>query len=115
MTSASNPAHPEIDCGVVKLKIEAGEDFLLLDCREEDEYQLVHLPQSRLIPMSEIQERIIELEPHREKEIVVYCHHGMRSLQVTLWLLQQVFADVKSLAGGIDQWSQKIDPSLRRY
>ena len=115
MTSASNPAHPEIDCSVVQLKIEAGEDFLLLDCREEDEYQLVHLPQSQLIPMSEIQERVIELEPHREREIVVYCHHGMRSLQVTLWLLQQGFADVKSLSGGIDQWSQQIDPSLRRY
>lgn len=94
---------------------ETGEPFLLLDCRERDEHQLVNIDEARLLPMSEIQDRVDEIEEHREREIVVHCHHGGRSLQVAMWLSQQGFADVKSMAGGINQWAIEIDTSLSRY
>ena len=105
----------EIDCKSVKAKLDANTDFLLLDCREADEYQKVHIQQARLVPMSVIQERIGELEAYRKKEIVVHCHHGGRSLKVTHWLRSQGFASVQSMAGGIDQWAIEIDPGLSRY
>jgi adenylyltransferase/sulfurtransferase len=65
--------------------------------------------------MSVIQDRVNELQPYKQKEIVVHCHHGGRSLKVTHWLRSQGFANVKSMAGGIDQWAVEIDPKLARY
>jgi rhodanese-related sulfurtransferase len=110
------PVHPlEITCAAVKAKLDGGEDFLLLDCREADEHQLVNIPQAQLLPMSEISQRQTELEPHRAQPIIVHCHHGMRSLQVTEWLQQQGYDDVKSMAGGIDAWAVEIDSTLSRY
>ena len=105
----------ETDCRTLKQKLDAGEDFLLLDCRERNEHELVRIEGSTLIPMSEMRARASELEPYRQKEIIVHCHHGGRSLQVTAWLRQQGFANVRSLAGGIDQWAAEIDPRLPRY
>lgn len=105
----------EIDCRAVKQKLDAGEPFLLLDCRERDEFETVHLDGARLIPMSELQQRVDEIGSDRETEVVVYCHHGGRSLQVARWLTRQGFTDVKSMAGGIDQWAVEIDPRLPRY
>jgi rhodanese-related sulfurtransferase len=65
--------------------------------------------------MSELLQRVGELKEVRESEIVVYCHHGVRSRQVANWLRGQGFAHVQSLAGGIDRWSQDIDAALPRY
>ncbi|QDV52711.1 rhodanese-like domain-containing protein [Gimesia fumaroli] len=105
----------EIDCQTVKQKLDTNHPFVLLDCREQDEYNLVHISECRLLPMSVIQQRVSELDEHREAEIVVYCHHGMRSLQVTAWLQQEGFTNVKSMQGGIDAWSCEIDDSKTRY
>jgi rhodanese-related sulfurtransferase len=105
----------EIDCQAVKTRLDEGAEFLLLDCRERDEYDAVHISQATLLPMSEIQERVEELSPHKTGEIVVYCHHGMRSLNVTIWLRQQGYANVKSMSGGIDEWAVTVDRSLPRY
>lgn len=105
----------EIDCAGVKAKLDAGGEFLLLDCREKIEFDHVRIEGATLLPMSELTQRLDELRPHKEREIVVHCHHGVRSLQVTLWLRQQGFADVKSMAGGIDHWAQTIDPGMKRY
>lgn len=105
----------ETDCQSVKARLDAGDDFLFLDVREQDEFDHVSLNGSTLIPMSEIQERLNELEPHKEKEIVVFCHHGVRSMQVTMWLAHQGFTTVKNMAGGIDVWSQTVDPTVKRY
>lgn len=108
--------HPlETDCQTVKAQLDSGADFLLLDCREESEHQLVNIPQAKLLPMSQVMARAEELAPFKGKPIVVHCHHGGRSLRVATWLKQQGFDDVKSLAGGIDQWAVDIDPSLARY
>lgn len=105
----------EITCAEVHAKREAGEEFLLLDCREAQEFDLVRIEGAQLLPMSELQQRVEELEPHREKTVVVHCHHGGRSLQVVGWLRQQGFPNAINMAGGIDQWAVEIDPSLPRY
>lgn len=110
------PTNPlEIDCQSVKGKLDAGEKFLLLDCRERDEYETVHIDAATLVPMSELMERVGELEPYRDSEVVIHCHHGGRSLKVASWLKQQGFQNAKSMAGGIDEWAQLIDKSLPRY
>ncbi len=105
----------EIGCGKVKAKLDAGDDFLLLDCREQEEYEISRLDTARLLPMSTFPGSVQELEPFRDRQIVVHCHHGMRSLQVAAWLRQQGFPHVWSMAGGIDAWAQTIDPKIPRY
>lgn len=105
----------EIDCQSVNSRLQSGDEFLLLDCREADEHEYSNIQAATLIPMSEIQDRVDELTPHRDSDIVVYCHHGMRSLQVAHWLKNQGFANVMSMAGGIDRWSLEIDPTIARY
>jgi rhodanese-related sulfurtransferase len=88
--------------------------LILLDVREPWEYDTAHLPDSKLIPMGEIPSRVHqELDP--DDHIVVLCHHGARSLSVTMWLRQQGFERAQSLAGGIDHWSLTIDNAIPRY
>jgi rhodanese-related sulfurtransferase len=111
----NDPLPIEIDCQTVQAKQVAGENFLLVDCREADEYAIVHIDGATLLPMSELAARVGELEPHRDSEIAVHCHHGGRSLKVANWLRSQGFAKARSMAGGIDQWAQDIDRSLPRY
>lgn len=105
----------EIDCRSVKAKLDAGEEFLLLDCREPDEHAIASIPAARLIPMSELLNRSGELEPYKELPVVVHCHRGGRSLKVTHWLRQNGFHKAQSLAGGIDRWAEEIDPGVARY
>lgn len=105
----------EIGCGAVAEKLAAGESFLLLDCRERDEHALARIEPAMLLPMSEIQERVNELDEHRDSEIVVLCHHGGRSLKVAMWLRGQGFAQARSMAGGIDRWGTEVDPNIPRY
>ncbi len=105
----------EISPQDVKQKLDRKEDFVLIDCREQNEYDLVHIDHSRLVPMSELEQKAGELEDLKDKEIVVYCHHGRRSMMVTKWMLENGFTNVKSMAGGIDRWSEEIDSELQRY
>lgn len=107
------PLH--IDAHSVKDLMDGGDDFLLLDCRGEDEYKLVRIEGSRHLPMAEVPARSGELAAYREKRIVVHCHHGIRSLQVTQWLREQGFEGAQNLMGGIDVWSLLIDTALPRY
>jgi rhodanese-related sulfurtransferase len=87
---------------------------ILLDVREPWEYQTASIPNSVLIPMGEIPSRVHnEFDP--DQPLVVVCHHGARSLNVTMWLRQQGFEHVQSLAGGIETWSAVIDPTIPRY
>jgi len=92
-----------------------GEAMLLLDCRRAEENALCSLGDDLLIPMDELGERLEELEPWREKAIVVYCRSGQRSLMVTDALRRAGFGNVKSLAGGINRWSVEIDPTIPQY
>lgn len=105
----------EIDCRSVRAKLDAGESFLLLDCREPGEHATVSIPEAKLIPMREIPVRVTELEAFRQGSIVVHCHHGGRSLRVAEWLRQQGFEGAQSMAGGIDRWAVEIKPGMPRY
>jgi len=87
---------------------------LLLDVREPWEFATAAIPGATLIPMGDIPSRAhAELDP--DQPIIVLCHHGARSLSVTMWLRREGFDHAQSLAGGIDFWSRSIDPSIPRY
>ena len=105
----------EIDPRTVKQKLDSGERLVLLDCRERDEYEIVRIAGAELWPMSEISDQLPNLAQQRNEQLIVYCHHGTRSMQVTAWLRQQGFANVTSLAGGIDRWAMEVDRALPRY
>ena len=105
----------ELDVPRVHAMLQSEESFLLLDVREPDEYATARIEGSRLIPMSELGQRVDELEPYRDTLIVVHCHHGVRSLHVAQALRNHGYAKVQSMAGGIDQWSLLVDPTIPRY
>ncbi len=105
----------EISCGQVKAQMDSQSDLVLLDCREKNEVDFVALADSFWIPMNQFQDRLAELDQHRERQIVVYCHLGARSLHVARWLRDQGFSRAQSMAGGIDQWSLDVEPGLPRY
>jgi rhodanese-related sulfurtransferase len=86
----------------------------IVDVREPWEYQVCHLAGAESIPMGEIPAALPRLDGD-EKPLVVYCHHGVRSLRVANWLRQQGIEQVSSLQGGIDRWSLEIDPAVPRY
>jgi rhodanese-related sulfurtransferase len=104
----------EVTLTELKALLDSGADITLLDVREPWEHQTAHIAGSKHIPMGDIPARFNqELDP--ESHIVVVCHHGVRSLNVTVWLRQQGFEKVQSLRGGIDRWAREIDPSLPLY
>ena len=88
---------------------------LLLDCRTAEEHAIAKIDDAVLIPMQEIAERLAELEPWRDKPIIVHCHHGVRSLRVTHWLREKGFSFAQSMTGGIEAWSLEVDPAVPRY
>jgi len=92
--------------------LDTAEPVVLLDVREPEEVALARLPGSVHIPWGDSR-RLHELDP--DAQIVVYCHHGIRSANVAAYLVQRDFTDVANLAGGIDAWSLTVDPSLPRY
>jgi rhodanese-related sulfurtransferase len=115
MTETNEELPLEIDIASVQTLVQQDEPMLLLDCREQNEYDVVRLEGATLVPMSEREQRAGELDEHKDGRIVVYCHFGGRSLQVAAWLRQRGMAQTQSMSGGIDQWAVDIDPSLPRY
>ena len=103
----------EITPQELRLRQERNEELILLDVREPWERQAASIAGSQYIPMGDIPARMQELDP--DQHIVVYCHHGVRSLTVTDWLRKQGYENVQSLSGGINQWSLTIDPAVPRY
>lgn len=104
----------EISVAELKAMRDAGSAVKLLDVREPWEVQTAQIAGSQHIPMGDVPARFQqELDP--EDHIVVVCHHGVRSMNVTAWLRQQGFENVQSLRGGIDRWSREIDPSVPLY
>jgi len=85
----------------------------LLDVREGWEIAYCQIDGSSWIPMREVQQRWDELDP--EAEIVVICHHGVRSYHVASFLAHQGFSDVYNLAGGVDGWARQVDPTMKTY
>jgi adenylyltransferase/sulfurtransferase len=96
-------------------KLAAGEPVYLLDVRQPDEHAFAALPSSTLIPLGELPARTAEVEPPAGGLVVVYCHHGIRSLAAAALLERAGLVPAASLAGGIDAWSRLIDPKVPRY
>ncbi len=86
---------------------------VLLDVREPWEYQTCRIEGSTLAPMNTIPARARELDP--ETETVVICHHGMRSLQVGLFLERNGFSNLYNLQGGVNAWADQVEPAMPRY
>jgi len=105
---------PQISVEALKQKLDAKEDVFVLDVREPHEYQIVNIG-APLIPLGEIGNRLNELAPQKDREIVVHCKSGARSQKAALALKQAGFTNVSNLTGGITAWADKIDKSLPKY
>jgi rhodanese-related sulfurtransferase len=103
----------EISVAELQQKKKFGEQFLLIDVREPWEYETCRIAGAQLMPMRTIPGNLQQLDVDRD--VVCYCHHGQRSLDVAAWLRAQGVESAQSLAGGIDKWSLEIDPSVPRY
>ena len=104
----------EISVTEAKQRLDSG-GIVLVDCREQSEYDHCRIDGAVLIPMNEIPEKLDMLEPHRDKQVVVHCHLGGRSMKVTQYLRTQGFDKAQNMAGGIDAWSVEVDPEVERY
>ena len=87
----------------------------LIDCREEDEWHICRLEGAQLVPMSRISELAPQCFTDLQENLIVYCHHGMRSQRVALWLRQHGFVNAQSMRGGIDAWADLVEPDMARY
>lgn len=105
----------EITVDDVKCMLDDAEDFLLLDVREPEEHAMVHIEEARLLPLGELPRSLAQLRPHANRAIVVYCHMGGRSLQAAEFLRRSGFPNACSMAGGIEEWAVRIDPTKPRY
>ena len=105
---------PQITVETLKKKIDAKEDFFLLDVREPHEVPIANLG-APLIPVGELEKRIGELAAHKDQEIVIHCRSGARSQKAALILKNAGFKNVENLAGGILAWADKIDPTMPKY
>lgn len=105
----------ELTPAEAKAKLDAGE-ALLVDVREPKEHQLCSIDGAELIPMNAVPQQLQRLEELAdEKTVIVFCHHGVRSLNVVTWLRRQGVDNCISMTGGIDAWSTQIDPSIPHY
>ena len=98
----------------LKRRFDAHEDVFVLDVREPHEVQIVNIG-APLIPLGQLANRIDELAPQKDREIVVHCKSGARSQKAAQLLKSAGFANVENLAGGILAWADKIDPTLPKY
>lgn len=96
-------------------RVQSGQPVYLLDVRTPEENAIASLPGSVLIPLSDLAADLDTIKPPEGSDLVVYCHHGVRSWHAAMFLEQAGFSPVYSLAGGIDAYSQSIDPSIPRY
>lgn len=106
----------EVSAIEVKRRLTAGEPVALIDVREPVEHQTASIAGAQLVPMNTIPARLQEIEGIADdKELVVFCHHGIRSLNVVAWLRQRGVENCQSMTGGIEAWSQQVDSSVPRY
>ena len=96
----------------LKERLDAGDKVLVLDVREPFEWNIANLG-GKLIPLGELSQRVGELNP--DEEIVVLCHHGVRSAHAVAFLRNQGFKKAFNIRGGIDRWSTEVDASIPRY
>jgi rhodanese-related sulfurtransferase len=106
----------QIDAPTLSEALTAGRAFVLLDVREAWEFDRAKIANSVNLPMSTLAARVDEIrELQDDKELVVICHHGVRSMHVAQFLASQGFESLINLRGGIDAWSTQVDPSVPVY
>jgi len=103
----------DLDVLALSARLAAGDTPVLVDVREQWEYDVAALPNAQLVPLGTLQQVTPTLD--RNADYVVYCHHGGRSAMAAQWLRSQGFAHVANLEGGIDAWSLEVDASVPRY
>ncbi len=109
MTLETTPAE-------VKARLDLGEKLHLIDVREPSEHAICQIAGAQLIPMNTVPAALQKLEALAEEApLVVFCHHGVRSLHVVNWLRGQGVDACQSISGGIDLWSRTVDPGVPRY
>ena len=103
----------EITPRALAARLASGATPSLLDVREPYEWSISRLPEARLVPLDTLPDVVSTLDP--SADLIVYCHHGIRSAAAVAWLRERGFARARNLTGGIDRWSREVDPSTRRY
>lgn len=97
----------------LKARLDRGEKFLLVDVRQQWEFELCKIDGAKLVPLDALSSSLPEIAA--ADDVVVYCHHGRRSLDAVVFLRQQGVEGARSMAGGIERWSTEIDPQVPRY
>ena len=110
---ATSPGITEIAPAALKALLDSPRPPLVLDVREPRELEAARLSGTLDIPMMEIPKRLAELP--RDRDLVVMCHGGVRSLKVAQYLIQNGFSQVANLTGGIHAWARDVDPSIGTY
>lgn len=103
----------QISAQNLQKKLQNEAKLLLLDVREQDEFEFAHIKGSQHIPLSQIPQRLSEIDS--SQGCVVICHHGIRSQQVAAFLLDSGFSNLYNLRGGIEAWSVDCDNTVLRY
>jgi adenylyltransferase/sulfurtransferase len=109
------PETHELTCDDLAALRENGAPFRLVDCREEEEWGICRIEGAELHPLSSFAQDAPRKFTDAEEHVIVYCHHGMRSLQATHFLRQKGVKNCWSLQGGIDAWADEQDPAMARY
>ncbi|HKC51089.1 MAG TPA: molybdopterin-synthase adenylyltransferase MoeB [Myxococcota bacterium] len=112
---ASEAREPEIAPRELRARLDAGADLLLLDVREPFEAEIASISGARLVPLGQLEARLVELEPWRSRDVVVHCRTGGRSRRACELLRSKGFEHVSNLAGGIEAWALEVDPGMKRY
>jgi len=110
------PPTVEIPPSEVKRRLDSGEILHLIDVREPFEHAQSSIAGSELVPMRSVPAALGQLQSRsQEAPLIVFCHHGVRSLNVVSWLREQGIENCQSMSGGIDAWSVEIDTAVPRY
>jgi rhodanese-related sulfurtransferase len=104
---------PEATPEEVQGRLRAGEDLLLVDVREPEEISIAALPDALVCQLSRASDWIERLP--KDQPLVIFCHHGIRSLHVAVALAERGHRNVTNMTGGIDLWSTQVDPAVPRY
>jgi rhodanese-related sulfurtransferase len=122
MVEETGPVLPEVTPAELAEWLREQPDLRLLDVREPYEFPRARFPDERVshAPLSDLARKSVEGLPEKIRQdtsgrLVVFCHHGVRSAQVTAWLMDLGWESVYNLAGGIDAYARDVDPSIGRY
>ena len=106
---------PEISVADAAQLLKSDKPPRLIDVREEDEWTVARIIGAELLPLSQWPDIALEKLTDKSQPLLIQCHHGGRSAHAAAWLIEQGFADVTNLAGGIDAWSALVDDTVPRY